>query len=253
MTRDRALKRAVRERAANTGEKYTQARRALRDAGGDAAPDAVSAASVEFDRQMATLLDRGYPRAAGMSDAAFGAAIEPLRGAAAVLDPVADPDAGRFGFVIVVSSALVPASTSITLVQRRGRAGFLSMLTPEELATFAPIEQVTLPAGEAYLMTAADNGRDSLNTTPDDGLAAILARDRSPLTIEEGIALVTHFPEAVATNGGLSLAGSRCGDRRVCALWISKGAPKLGWCWAGNPHTWLGIASCAGRAGVGQG
>jgi len=251
VTRDRAIKRAVRERAASTGEKYTQARRALFGATGDAAPDAVSAAFVEFDRQLATLLERGHPRAAGMGDTAFGAAIEPLRGVAAALDPAADPDAGRFGFVIVVSGPLVPVSTSITLVRRRGRAGVLSMLTPEELAAFGPIKQVALPAGAAYLMSGVDDGRDSRNHTPDDGLAAILARGRSPLTIEEGIALVTHFPEAVATNGGLSLAGSRCGDRRVCALWISRGAPKLGWCWAGNPHTWLGIASCAGRVGVG--
>jgi hypothetical protein len=27
-------------------------------------------------------------------------------------------------------------------------------------------------------------------------------------------------------------------------------APKLGWCWAGNRHTWLGFASAAGRAPV---
>ncbi|WP_238695248.1 DUF5701 family protein [Ornithinimicrobium flavum] len=46
-------------------------------------------------------------------------------------------------------------------------------------------------------------------------------------------------------------------DTRVPALWISNGtgrdgqerkdAPKVGWCWAGNHHTWLGIASVAGR------
>ncbi|HZI97726.1 MAG TPA: DUF5701 family protein, partial [Actinomycetales bacterium] len=55
------------------------------------------------------------------------------------------------------------------------------------------------------------------------------------------------------------LAGSRCGDRRVPALWISsgtgkdgtanRGAPKLGWCWAGNRHTWLGHASAGSRDG----
>ena len=26
-------------------------------------------------------------------------------------------------------------------------------------------------------------------------------------------------------------------------MWISERAPKLGWCWDGNPHTWLGTAS----------
>ncbi|WP_432487867.1 DUF5701 family protein [Kineococcus sp. SYSU DK018] len=28
-----------------------------------------------------------------------------------------------------------------------------------------------------------------------------------------------------------------------------RGAPKAGWCWAGNRHTWLGFASTAGRRG----
>ena len=35
--------------------------------------------------------------------------------------------------------------------------------------------------------------------------------------------------------------------RRVPTFWVSKGAPRLGWCWAGNPHSWLGAASAAGR------
>jgi hypothetical protein len=241
------LKRAVRERAASTGEKYTQARRAVVDAqdGADA-----GGATVEFDRQVATLLERGYPRVAGLAEPEFVGRLEPLRASAAASLPSGPKDSAtaRVGFVIVVRGSLVPAETAITLVQRRGKPGFLSMLTPEELATFAPIEAVTLPAGDAYLMRDVDNGRDSLNRTPDAALATILANGRSPLTIEEGIALITHVPEAVATNGGFSLAGSRCGDRRVCALWISKGAPKLGWCWAGNPHTWLGLASCSTRA-----
>jgi hypothetical protein len=38
---------------------------------------------------------------------------------------------------------------------------------------------------------------------------------------------------------------------RQVEVWISQGARKLGWCWAGNPHTWPGSASCGGRLGVG--
>jgi len=247
VTRDSARKRAVRERAASTGEKYTQARRALLAA----APNAAGgAAEAEFDRQVATLLQRGYPRAAGMDEPEYVALLEPLRERATSLDPGSDLEHGRFGFVIVVSGALVPASRSVSFVRRRDKAGFLSMLTPEELTRFEPIEAVNLPTGGAYLISAIDTGKASLNVTPDHALATIRHDGRSPLTIDEGIALITHFPEAVATNGGFSLAGSRCGDRRVCALWISKGAPKLGWCWAGNPHTWLGTASCGGRAGT---
>jgi len=46
-------------------------------------------------------------------------------------------------------------------------------------------------------------------------------------------------------------------DSRTPAIWISngtgrdgaanRGAPKVGWCWAGNRHTWLGFASAADR------
>jgi Family of unknown function (DUF5701) len=46
-------------------------------------------------------------------------------------------------------------------------------------------------------------------------------------------------------------------DARTPAVWISNGtgrdgpanrnAPKVGWCWAGNRHTWLGFASASGR------
>jgi Family of unknown function (DUF5701) len=191
-----------------------------------------------LDDQVATLVARGYPELAGLSDSAFADMIEPLREASA--------DAGRF--VLVVKSELAPAAETIERVERRGKTGF-SVLERDELERFAPIEEVELPLGPAYLLTAPDTGAETRNVTPDDALATIRGAGRSPLTVDEGIALVTHDPEAVAKNGGFSLLASRCGDRRVTALWISDSRPKLGWCWAGNPHTWLGSASCAGRIG----
>ena len=46
-------------------------------------------------------------------------------------------------------------------------------------------------------------------------------------------------------------------DSRTPAVWISNGtgrdgagnrnAPKVGWCWADNRHSWLGFASAASR------
>ncbi|MGH3131815.1 MAG: DUF5701 family protein, partial [Gaiellaceae bacterium] len=80
---------------------------------------------------------------------------------------------------------------------------------------------------------------------------SIVPENRSPMTIDEGIALLIHNPEVLETKNCFSLLGSRCGDRRVTAMWISGGKPRLGWCWAGNPHTWLGSASCASRVGAG--
>ncbi len=82
---------------------------------------------------------------------------------------------------------------------------------------------------------------------PEAALPVLLGRGRTPLTIPEGIALVRAFPAVLEKNRCFMLSGSRRGDRRVPALWISGRSPKLGWCWDGNPHSWLGVASTAGR------
>jgi hypothetical protein len=190
----------------------------------------------EFTRQVATL--------AAFVPPGFAALVEPLREHA-----VARPLGEAIPFVLTPSAALMPVADAIVRVERRGRAGF-SVMDAEDLARFTPIEGVAVPDGPAHLALGVDLGFATRNVCPNDALPAISSEGRSVLTLEEGVALVTHFPEAVATNAGFSLVGSRCGDKRVAALWISKGAPKLGWCWAGNPHTWLGSASCEGRAGA---
>ena len=77
----------------------------------------------------------------------------------------------------------------------------------------------------------------------------ILAAGRLPLTLDEGIAVVTHHPDLLSSGNRFSMLGSRCGDRRVTAIWVSQRRPRLGWCWAGAPHTWLGSASCGSRVG----
>ena len=184
----------------------------------------------EFDRQVDALREKGYP--------------------AAVLDRVAPLEARLADvsgtFVVVVGSALFPRDQAIACVEFAGEPGFTSM-EADDLERFGPIDGLEIPAAPAYLVADMDTGRDTLNVTPDDALESIVRKGRSPLTIDEGIALVTHQPELLRTRNCFSMLGSRCGDRRVTALWISGGRPRLGWCWAGNPHTWLGSASCAGR------
>jgi hypothetical protein len=184
----------------------------------------------ELDRQVDVLLAKGYPPT-------LAEHVAPLRRA---LEDVDDD------FLLV--APLLPAAEAIERVERDGATGF-SVMDQDDLGRFAPIESVRVPAGGAYVMTDIDLGAGNRNVTPDDALTALEDEGRSPLTIDEGIALVTQRPQAVAKNAGFSLLGSRCGDRRVAALWISQGRPKLGWCWAGNPHTWLGSASCGGRVG----
>jgi Family of unknown function (DUF5701) len=198
----------------------------------------------EFTRQVETLIDRGLAEVAGLAPDAFAALLEPLRAPATALTAGA-----AIPFVLTLSPQLVAVDEAIVGVQRRDREGF-AVMDAEDLARFVAIETVTIPEGPAHLVIGLDLGFATRGVAPTAALATIAAEGRCALTIEEGVALVTHFPEAVATNAGFSLVASRCGDKRVPALWISKGAPKLGWCWAGNPHTWLGTASGAGRAGL---
>jgi hypothetical protein len=161
--------------------------------------------------------------------------------------PSATADAA-IPFVLVLGREVVGAEGSMPLVEQDGRRGFVDM-NPTEPAAFSPIDDLGVPAGPAYLTVDIDTGKETLNVTPDDALPRIADRGRSPLTIEEGVAVLTHYPGALRSMNAFSLLGSRSGDRRVPALWTSKGSPRLGWCWAGNRHTWLGSASCTSRLG----
>ena len=115
-----------------------------------------------------------------------------------------------------------------------------------ELAGYHPIEGCEPPA-PAYLLVGVERGEEFCNVRPEVASKVVRSRGRSQLTIDEGIALVTQVPQVLEKNKCFSLAGSRRHDQGVPALWISERAPKLGWCWDGNPHTWLGMASAGAR------
>lgn len=204
-------------------------------------------AGTEFDRQLGTLLDKGYPRESGLTEGELTGLLEPLRGPVLTRsEGMVAPSRERVPFVLVVTKHVVPADRAMPLTQLRGRPGIVSADTAD-IHRFEAIDTVGIPDNQAYVVFDVDRGAEYLNVRPDDALTGLTARRRSPLTVDEGIAFVTQFPDSLEKNHCFSLAASRCGDRRVPALWISKRAPKLGWCWAGNPHTWLGTASCSVR------
>lgn len=196
-------------------------------------------------RQVETLVRLGYPAMFAMPEHEFTASLAELDRHA----PAAQEDRpGRIAFLVVINSPRAPVSATLPLAQRQGKTP-VEKLFPKSPDDFTVIPQVKLPHGEAYLLIDVDRGSDFLNVTPDDAQAAIAKAGRSPLTVSEGIALLTHAPDLLQPNNCFSLLASRCGDQRVPALWLSEGRPKLGWCWAGNPHTWLGSASGGRREG----
>lgn len=198
-----------------------------------------------LDRQLEHLRRLGYPGLAGTSDGELDALVTPLR----ALLPEAPPDerTGRIPVLLVVRSSLVPTVAAVERWSVHGKAGWTDMA--DELAEYRPVEGVEVPDAPVYLLCDVGTGAETLGVTPDDALPRIRAAGRTPLTIDEGVALVTHFPDVFKTHNAFQALASRAGNRRVASFWMSKGAPRLGWCWAGNPHGWLGAASAASRTG----
>lgn len=202
-----------------------------------------------LDIQINRLIELGYPDSVGMRATSFQDALTGLACHLRQEDErvAVIPDRGRLPFALVIHMPEMPVRTMIPLINRRGK-GAVERLYPIEPEKFKPVEGLGIPGGHAYLLFDIDRGMETLNVTPDAALITLQAQERSPLTVEEGLALLTHFPEFLQPNNCFSTLGSRCGDKRVPAFWLSDGRPKLGWCWAGNPHTWLGSASCKKRS-----
>lgn len=194
---------------------------------------AVPLALPDLDTQLDRLLELGYPQLAARDEAQ-------LKDAAAALQPYAVP-----GDLLVVTSAWVAPEVALPLVARRGKPGRVD-LTPTTSTAFAPVADLEVP-GEVYLARGVETGGEYGGRRPEEVLREVSAAGRSPLTIDEGVSLLLQQPDILDERNAFSLAGSRAGDRRVPALWISYGAQRLGWCWDGAVHDWLGFASTATR------
>jgi Family of unknown function (DUF5701) len=210
----------------------------------------VTAALPSLPEQVERLIAVGVHGLAGMSADELRAAV---------------PDRAAVDSLLVIDPTRVPASALAPLLSRDGHAGFV-VSDLQDLDDFAAIELSAPPAGPVYLVRGLDRGDGLRNWSPDEALPAITATGRSPLTLVEGLYWLLQRPDALERNRCFMTIGSRLRkpngslDARTPAIWISNGtgrdgsarrnAPKVGWCWAGNRHTWLGFASAAAREPV---
>lgn len=162
----------------------------------------------------------------------------------------------------MISAQLNRLTDLAPLLSRAQKPGFVvGDLT--DLEQFEPIKGLEIPDSPLYLVNDIDRGDDMRNWSPNEALPAITGRGRTPLAINEGISWLLQEPEMLEPNHCLMTIGSRRPkpkglDARTPAIWISggtghdgkknAGAPKVGWCWAGNRHTWLGFASARTRS-----
>lgn len=206
----------------------------------------------EFERQVSNLISKGYPKKVGKTAEEFLSIVKPLEDEVKQLTiSRINLEKGYLPFILVVKNELLSAETAMLLVEKDGKQG-ITKLSPHQSKDFHTIDGENIPDSPVYLLVNVDRGKDNINLPPIEAMKLIRKAKRHPLTIDEGVAIVTQYPEFLIKNNCFSLLASRHpGDKRVPAIWINtKKHPNLGWCWDGNPHTWLGSASCGKRVGA---
>ncbi|CAL9438953.1 hypothetical protein SUDANB6_02198 [Streptomyces sp. enrichment culture] len=212
-------------------------------------PPGLPALSAQAER----LIELGVHERAGLSAAevrSFAAAGEAA--------------AGSRGALLAVHPDRAPASALAPLLRRDGKPGFV-VTDMSDVDLFTPLGTIALPDSPLHLLTGIDRGDHLAGWSPDEALPALTADARTPLLLTEGIHWVLQQPAVLERNHCFMTIGSRLRkaggtlDARTPAIWISNGtgrdgrerrnAPKVGWCWAGNRHTWLGFASATSRRG----
>ncbi|MEU6061002.1 DUF5701 family protein [Streptomyces sp. NPDC047097] len=206
--------------------------------------------------QAEQLIRLGVPGPAGLS-------ADEVRGFAARAARAAGDTAGTGaeGALLAVHPAAAPASALAPLLRHADRPGFVVTDMPD-VDLFTPYG-VELPDSPLYLVDGVDRGDRMSDWSPDEALPALTGEGRTPLLLTEGIHWLLQTPDVLARNHCFMTIGSRLRkangsyDARTPALWISNGtgrdgrerrnAPKVGWCWWNNRHTWLGFASTTGR------
>lgn len=210
-----------------------------------------------LEDQLETHVALGYPGLAGVAERHYRALAEPAIAAAAdaAVAPSAHPGpgVGHVAALLVVTRALVPDEARVPLLRLEGseREGILDKNHFSDgkrgLEHYIPLPDLAIPEGPFYVALDVDRGDEFRSVPPNEAVVTLGEHGRTPLTIDEGLSLAAAFPGSLAKNHCYMLAGSTRGDVRMPALWIADRAPKLGWCYAKNPHTWLGVASVGTR------
>ncbi|MEV7612479.1 DUF5701 family protein [Streptomyces sp. NPDC089799] len=206
--------------------------------------------------QAERLIELGVPELAGISAAELRAFAEGAGGGDGL-------DGGDGGVLLAVHPDRAPASALAPLLRREGKPGFV-VVDMTDVDEFVP-HGIELPDAPLYLVTGLDRGDHMANWSPDEALPALTKEDRTPLVLTEGIHWLLQQPAVLEQNHCFMTIGSRLRkpngtlDARTPAIWISngtgrdgrerRGAPKVGWCWWNNRHTWLGFGSATGRRG----
>ena len=190
-----------------------------------------------FQTQIQNLMCKGYPDAAGMSDAEFLSYVSPLKDKLPLSKQLSGPD---LHFVIVVPESFVSIPKQISLLN----SGSESFTKPFRYAYIADVSGVKTPRRPYF---AIDVRLESgTYASPRKSLQRLQRAGRSGLTIVEGIAVILHFPN-VLVRCCIDLLGSRHRADFPYFCQGTNGQPELGFGDADDADPQWAAASCYAR------
>jgi hypothetical protein len=156
-------------------------------------------------QQAQTVIERNFPVSAHLSESDFlNRYILPLKQLLVESTASSKAKENRVPVLLVVPRAIVRLSYQLERVSERIQdSGPEQILQPE---WFENAEGVSTPE-TPYLLLDVETGYAMRNTTPKKCTKTFADEGRFALTIDEGIALITHFPEVLESHW-IDLPGS---------------------------------------------
>ena len=191
----------------------------------------------EFDRQKKILLKKGYPEAAGMSEDEFLVYINPLRKRIEELKSFGK----NLAVLIVIPEGFVSISKKLSLLEWKGKGG-QNYLDISRLRNADGVEVPQVP----YLLLDVEDGREMRNVSPDNCVERFKKVGRLGLTVNEGVMLVTYYPE-ILDDHFIDCLGSRFGSDSVPSICISAAQVGLDFSDSSFSIERWGSASCGSR------
>jgi hypothetical protein len=158
-----------------------------------------------FSEQIKTIMERKFHAPTGLSESEFiKGFIKPLEQLLVNNDKVIQIDENRIPILVVVPHTLVPLSYQLDRVRESIKDLQLDHIIQPEW--FENAQGVSTP-DKPYLLKDVETGYAMKNTPPKKCAQTFIDGGRFALTIDEGIALITHFPEVLESHW-IDLPGS---------------------------------------------
>jgi len=195
-----------------------------------------------FEAQSARLLKQGYPRALKIDEQQFKQKLEALwiELTSKIIDFQFEHK-GTIPLLIVVGQKALPCPEQIELL------GGHTNLEFEKIETTKPIDS------PFYLTLDVEDGTKTIAKSPEESLRRFEKEGRSALTLEESIALLTHYPSVLKNHYLISAASLYLKENeREPLLWLldDDDKPELHYAWFDIAHGHYGTASSATRFGI---